>query len=101
VPDAPRQQRSACQAQVLDDAELIATWKARQEAHMPKLFAPTTGAAIAARQGVLWVRCICMSGCLRRGVVHIAAVILIIVAAVIATRPRGAACASTFALLGI
>jgi hypothetical protein len=32
--------------------------------------------------------------------VHTAAVILILVAAVIARRTRGAACASTFALLG-
>ncbi len=44
--------------QILEDAErLIATWNARQEAHMPRLFAPTIGAAIAARYCFLWIRC--------------------------------------------
>jgi hypothetical protein len=44
---------------VLEDAErLVATfWNARQEAHMPMLFSPTIGAAIAARYWFLWVRC--------------------------------------------
>jgi hypothetical protein len=42
----------------LEDAEhLIATWNSRQEAHMPMLFSPTIGAAIAARHWFLWVRC--------------------------------------------
>ncbi len=50
--------RRALGPQILEDAErLIATWNARQEAHMPMLFAPTIGAAIAARQWFLWVRC--------------------------------------------
>jgi hypothetical protein len=44
--------------QILADAErLVATWNARQEAHMPMLFSPTIGAAIAARHWFLWVRC--------------------------------------------
>jgi len=35
---------------VLEDAEhLVVTRNARQEAHMPMLFSPTIGAAIAAR----------------------------------------------------
>lgn len=33
---------------------LVATWNARQEAHMPMLFSP--GAALAARHWFLWVR---------------------------------------------
>ncbi len=50
--------RRARGPQILEDAErLIATWNARQEAHMPMLFAPTIGAAIAARHWFLWVRC--------------------------------------------
>ena len=41
--------RRAFGSQILADAEhLIATWNARQEAHMPMLFLPTIGAAIAA-----------------------------------------------------
>jgi hypothetical protein len=44
--------------QVLEDAErLVATWNVRQEAHMPMLFSPTIGAAVAARYWFLWVRC--------------------------------------------
>jgi hypothetical protein len=50
--------RRARGPQILADAEhLIATWNARQEAHMPMLFSPTIGAAIAARHWWLWVRC--------------------------------------------
>jgi hypothetical protein len=50
--------RRALGPQILADAEhLIATWNARQEAHMPTLFSPTIGAAIAARHWFLWVRC--------------------------------------------
>jgi hypothetical protein len=44
--------------QILEDAErLVETWNARQEAHMPMLFSPTIGAAIAARYWFLWVQC--------------------------------------------
>jgi hypothetical protein len=44
--------------QILEDAErLVTTWNARQEAHMPMLFSPTIGAAVAARCWFLWVRC--------------------------------------------
>jgi hypothetical protein len=50
--------RRALGPQILADAEhLIATWNARQEAHMPMLFSPTIGAAIAADFWFLWVRC--------------------------------------------
>jgi hypothetical protein len=50
--------RRALGTQILEDAEhLIATWNARQEAHMPMLFSPTIGAAITARHWFLWVRC--------------------------------------------
>ena len=50
--------RWALGPQILADVErLIATWNARQEAHMPMLFSPTIGAAIAARHWWLWVRC--------------------------------------------
>jgi hypothetical protein len=50
--------RRALGPQILADAKhLIATWNARQEAHMPVLFSPTIGAAIAARHWFLWVRC--------------------------------------------
>ena len=50
--------RRALGRQVLEDAEhLVATWNARQEAHMPMLFSPTIGAAVAARYWFLWVRC--------------------------------------------
>ena len=50
--------RRALGPQILADAEhLVATWNARQEAHMPMLFSPTIGAAIAARCWYLWVRC--------------------------------------------
>lgn len=40
-----------------DAAALVAAWNARQAARMPLLFAPTIGAAIAARHWFLWVRC--------------------------------------------
>lgn len=50
--------RHALGPQILEDAErLVKTWNARQEAHMPMLFSPTIGAAIAARYWYLWVRC--------------------------------------------
>jgi hypothetical protein len=45
-------------AQVLADAEaLIAAWNERQARRMPLLFAPTIGAALAARHHFLWVYC--------------------------------------------
>ena len=45
--------------QILADAErLIATWNARQEAHMPMLFSPTIGAAVAAITSLIpWLFC--------------------------------------------
>jgi len=44
--------------QVIEDAErLVEAWNARQAAHMPPLFSPTIGAAVAARHWYLWVRC--------------------------------------------
>jgi hypothetical protein len=50
--------RRALGPQILADAErLVKTWNARQEAHMPMLFSPTIGAAIAARHWFLRVRC--------------------------------------------
>jgi hypothetical protein len=50
--------RRALGPQILADAErVVATWNARQEAHMPMLFSPTIGAAISARYWYLWVRC--------------------------------------------
>jgi hypothetical protein len=50
--------RRALGPQILADAgHLVATWNARQEAHMPMLFAPTIGAAITAKHWFLWVRC--------------------------------------------
>jgi hypothetical protein len=50
--------RRALGQQILEDAEhLVATWNARQEAHMPMLFSPTIGAALTARYWFLWVRC--------------------------------------------
>jgi hypothetical protein len=50
--------RRALGPQILADAKrLVAAWNARQEAHMPMLFAPTIGAAIVARYWFLWVRC--------------------------------------------
>jgi hypothetical protein len=50
--------RRALGPQILADAEhLVATWNARQDAHMPMLFAPTIGAAVTARHWFLWVRC--------------------------------------------
>jgi hypothetical protein len=48
--------RRATDAQVLEDAErLITAWNERQAKHMPMLFSPTIGAAIAERYW--WVRC--------------------------------------------
>lgn len=50
--------RRATDAQVLEDAErLIAAWNERQAKRMPMLFAPTIGAALAARRWLLWVFC--------------------------------------------
>ena len=50
--------RRALGRQVVDDAErLVADWNARQEGHMPMLFSPTIGAAVAAGYWFLWVRC--------------------------------------------
>jgi hypothetical protein len=50
--------RRATDAQVLEDAErLVAAWNERQAKHMPLLFAPTIGAALAARHWFLWVYC--------------------------------------------
>jgi hypothetical protein len=51
-------ERRATDAQVLEDAErLIAAWNDRQAKGMPMLFAPTIGAALAARHWFLWVYC--------------------------------------------
>ncbi len=56
--DAGAAARRATDAQVLEDAErLIGGWNERQAKRMPLLFAPTIGAAIAARYWFLWVRC--------------------------------------------
>jgi hypothetical protein len=50
--------RRALGRQILEDAErLVEAWNARQAAHMPALFSPTIGAAIAARYWYLWIRC--------------------------------------------
>jgi hypothetical protein len=50
--------RRETDAQVLEDAErLIAAWNVRQAKRMPMLFAPTIGAALAARHWFLWVYC--------------------------------------------
>ena len=50
--------RRATDAQVLEDAKrLIAAWNERQAKRMPMLFSPTIGAAIAAGNWFLWVRC--------------------------------------------
>src|ERR1700751_1134538 len=50
--------RRATDAQVLEDAErLIVAWNERHARRMPMLFAPTIGAAVAARYWFLWVRC--------------------------------------------
>jgi hypothetical protein len=56
--------RRATDAQVLEDAErLIAAWNERQARHMPMLFAPTIGAALASRHWFLWVHCPVRSSC--------------------------------------
>jgi hypothetical protein len=48
----------ATTAQVREDAErLITDWNERQARHMPLLFSPTIGAALAARHWFLWVHC--------------------------------------------
>ena len=56
--DAEAAARRASDRQVLADAEgLIAAWNERQARRMPLLFAPTIGAALAARHHFLWVYC--------------------------------------------
>jgi hypothetical protein len=56
--DAEAAARRATDGQLLEDAErLITAWNERQARRMPMLFAPTIGAAIAARHWFLWVRC--------------------------------------------
>jgi hypothetical protein len=56
--DAEAGARRATDAQVLQDAEcLISAWNERQARRMPLLFAPTIGAALAARRHFLWVYC--------------------------------------------
>jgi hypothetical protein len=56
--DAEAAARRSADAQVLADAEsLIAAWNERQARRMPLLFAPTIGAALAARHHFLWVYC--------------------------------------------
>lgn len=51
-------EQRATDPQIMADAErLVAVWNERQKQHMPMLFAPTIGAAIAARYWFLWVRC--------------------------------------------
>jgi hypothetical protein len=50
--------RRALGPQVVIDAErMVADWNTRQEGHMPTLFSPTIGAALAAGYWFLWVRC--------------------------------------------
>ena len=52
--DAEAATRRATDAPVLEDGErLIGTWNERQAKRMPLLFAPTIGAAIAARHWFL------------------------------------------------
>jgi len=56
--DAEAATRRATDAQVLEDAEyVVGAWNERQTKRMPLLFAPTIGAAIAARYWFLWVHC--------------------------------------------
>jgi hypothetical protein len=56
--DAEAAARRATDAQVLQDAErLIGAWNERQSRRMPLLFAPTIGAALAARHHFLWAYC--------------------------------------------
>jgi len=53
--DAEAATRRATDAQVLEDAEyVVGAWNERQTKRMPLLFAPTIGAAIAARYWFLW-----------------------------------------------
>jgi hypothetical protein len=50
--------RRALGPQIAEDAEhLVADWNERRAKHMPMLFSPTIGAAVAARHWFLWVRC--------------------------------------------
>jgi hypothetical protein len=56
--DAEATARRAADAQVHADAErLIAVWNERQARRMPLLFAPTIGAALAARHHFPWIYC--------------------------------------------
>jgi hypothetical protein len=56
--DSQMAARRAADPQVREDAErLIADWNERQARRMPLLFAPTIGAALAARYWFLWVYC--------------------------------------------
>ncbi len=51
-------EQRATDPQIMADAErLVAIWNERQNRHMPMLFSPTIGAAIAADFWFLWVRC--------------------------------------------
>ena len=51
-------EQRATDPQIVADAErLVAVWNERQRRHMPMLFAPTIGAAIAVGYWFLWVRC--------------------------------------------
>jgi len=49
--------RRATEAQILEDAERLVAVECAQAKRAPMLFAPTIGAAIAARHWWLWVRC--------------------------------------------
>jgi hypothetical protein len=50
--------RRALGRQIIEDAaRLVADWNERRAKHMPMLFSPTIGAALAARHWFLWVRC--------------------------------------------
>ena len=51
-------EQRATDPQIMADAErLVVVWNERQTRHMPMLFAPTIGAAIASGYWFLWVRC--------------------------------------------
>jgi hypothetical protein len=51
-------EQRATDPQIAADAErLVAVWNERQQRHMPMLFSPTIGAALASGYWFLWVRC--------------------------------------------
>jgi hypothetical protein len=51
-------EQRATDPQIVADAErLVAVWNERQQRHMPMLFSPTIGAALASGYWFLWVRC--------------------------------------------